>query len=324
METIRNYLDAMFANMPNTPEVKKAKAELLTMMEDKYNELIAEGETENSAVGTVISEFGNLDELAEDLGLSKEVEETKERVSEKPRRFVSMDEVKDYLDETRKDGLFVGIGVMLCIMCVVPVVLLEGIPGIIFRGPSENIGIVLMFLMIAVAVAMFVYRGIKSDDWKFLKKEPCQVDMATAQMVKDRKNSYKSTHALLMTIGVVLCVLCWIPAAVVDFDFVGAFLFVFIGIGVFLFIYSSTTMGSFDTILKLNDEKTISGSYGKEDDIVYVNKTATIIMEVYWTTVTCIYLMISFITFDWGRTWIIWVIGAIVHHILKIALAKED
>ena len=324
METIRNYLDAMFANMPNTPEVKKAKAELLTMMEDKYNELIAEGETENSAVGTVISEFGNLDELAEDLGLSKEVEETKERVSEKPRRFVSMDEVKDYLDETRKDGLFVGIGVMLCIMCVVPVVLLEGIPGIIFRGPSENIGIVLMFLMIAVAVAMFVYRGIKSDDWKFLKKEPCQVDMATAQMVKDRKNSYKSTHALLMTIGVVLCVLCWIPAAVVDFDFVGAFLFVFIGIGVFLFIYSSTTMGSFDTILKLNDEKTISGSYGKEDDIVYINKTATIIMEVYWTTVTCIYLMVSFITFDWGRTWIIWVIGAIVHHILKIALAKED
>ncbi|MBO5618225.1 permease prefix domain 1-containing protein [Pseudobutyrivibrio sp.] len=324
METIRNYLDAMFANMPNTPEVKKAKAELLTMMEDKYNELIAEGETENSAVGTVISEFGNLDELAEDLGLSKEVEETKERVSEKPRRFVSMDEVKDYLDETRKDGLFVGIGVMLCIMCVVPVVLLEGIPGIIFRGPSENIGIVLMFLMIAVAVAMFVYRGIKSDDWKFLKKEPCQVDMATAQMVKDRKNSYKSTHALLMTIGVVLCVLCWIPAAVVDFDFVGAFLFVFIGIGVFLFIYSSTTMGSFDTILKLNDEKTISGSYGKEDDIVYINKTATIIMEVYWTTVTCIYLMVSFITFDWGRTWIIWIIGAIVHHILKIALAKED
>ena len=45
------------------------------MMEDKYNELIAEGVSENTAVGTVISEFGNLDELAEDLGLTKEVEE---------------------------------------------------------------------------------------------------------------------------------------------------------------------------------------------------------------------------------------------------------
>ena len=116
METIKNYLDAMFANMPNTPEVKKAKAELLTMMEDKYNELIAEGETENSAVGTVISEFGNLDELADDLGLTKEVEETKERVSEKPRRFVSMEEAKNYLNEERKNGILIGIGVMLCIM----------------------------------------------------------------------------------------------------------------------------------------------------------------------------------------------------------------
>ena len=40
METIRNYLETMFANMPNTPEVRRAKDELLQMMEDKYNELI--------------------------------------------------------------------------------------------------------------------------------------------------------------------------------------------------------------------------------------------------------------------------------------------
>ena len=79
METIRNYLETMFANMPNTPEVRRAKDELLQMMEDKYNELIAEGVNENAAVGTVISEFGNLDELAEDLGLKKEVDEVNNR-----------------------------------------------------------------------------------------------------------------------------------------------------------------------------------------------------------------------------------------------------
>ena len=75
METIKNYLESMFRNLPNTSEVLKAKAELLQMMEDKYNELIAEGVNENTAVGTVISEFGNLDELAESLGLEKEVDE---------------------------------------------------------------------------------------------------------------------------------------------------------------------------------------------------------------------------------------------------------
>lgn len=33
----------MFLTMPKTPGVQLAKEELLSMMEDKYNELIAEG-----------------------------------------------------------------------------------------------------------------------------------------------------------------------------------------------------------------------------------------------------------------------------------------
>ena len=47
METIKNYLETMFANMPNTSEVKRAKYELGQMMEDKYTELKAEGKSEN-------------------------------------------------------------------------------------------------------------------------------------------------------------------------------------------------------------------------------------------------------------------------------------
>ena len=69
METIRNYLNAMFAGLPDTLEVRRAYEELAAMMEDKYTELIGEGCSENEAVGTVISEFGNLEELAQDLGI---------------------------------------------------------------------------------------------------------------------------------------------------------------------------------------------------------------------------------------------------------------
>ncbi len=69
METIRNYLNAMFAGLPDTPEVRRAYIELAAMMEDKYTELIEEGRSENEAIGTVIAEFGNLEELAQDLGI---------------------------------------------------------------------------------------------------------------------------------------------------------------------------------------------------------------------------------------------------------------
>ena len=69
MEAIREYLNNLFISLPETPEVLRAKAELLEMMEDKYEELIQEGKTEKEAIGTVISEFGNLEELAEELGI---------------------------------------------------------------------------------------------------------------------------------------------------------------------------------------------------------------------------------------------------------------
>ena len=59
----------MFAGLPDTPEVRRAYDELAAMMEDKYTELMEEGLGENEAVGTVISEFGNLEELAQTLGI---------------------------------------------------------------------------------------------------------------------------------------------------------------------------------------------------------------------------------------------------------------
>ncbi len=85
MDAIKNYLETMFLNLPNTPEVQKAKYELEQMMEDKYNELIANGKTENEAIGTVIAEFGNLDELAADLGIDSYMRSEERRVGKECR-----------------------------------------------------------------------------------------------------------------------------------------------------------------------------------------------------------------------------------------------
>ena len=77
MDTIREYIESMFRNLPQTGKVLKAKQELLSMMEDKYEELKNEGKSENEAVGTVIREFGNLEELATELGIDEEINEKK-------------------------------------------------------------------------------------------------------------------------------------------------------------------------------------------------------------------------------------------------------
>ena len=70
MESIRNYLDNVFASVPNTEAVARVKAELLANMEDKYRELIEGGASENEAAGRVFTDFGNIDELFAELGIA--------------------------------------------------------------------------------------------------------------------------------------------------------------------------------------------------------------------------------------------------------------
>ena len=73
MEELRAYLERMFAGKPDSENVRRAKEELYSMMEDKYQALRGEGLTEEAAVSRVISEFGSLDEIAADLGIGSEV-----------------------------------------------------------------------------------------------------------------------------------------------------------------------------------------------------------------------------------------------------------
>ena len=90
MEIIESYLDSMLGKLPDTPELRKARNELLQMMEDKFGELIEEGKSENEAAGTVIAEFGNLEELAESLGLRELL--GKREIPKNPGRVLSLEE----------------------------------------------------------------------------------------------------------------------------------------------------------------------------------------------------------------------------------------
>ena len=320
METIKNYLEAMFAGMPNTAEVRKAKDELLQMMEDKYNELIAEGQNENTAVGTVISEFGNLDELAEELGLEKEVSETRLTESELPRRDISLEETIAFIADTAKGSLFLAIGIMFCIISVT---------GPILFTSNERIGATLMFLSIAVGVGLILFSNYYSTEWKYLKKEPCMLDMATTSYVKERRRSFEAVRSICVTIGVILCIICWVPNIIFPFkslNLAPAIMFLVIGFGVLLIVYANGSYKAFEVLLNLNDANTISGTYATRDEkpVKYKNATCETIVNIYWPAVTSAYLISSFLTFRWDLTWIIWPIAGVMHNAVVVNCRADE
>lgn len=333
METIRNYLESMFAQLPNTPEVWKAKDELLQMMEDKYNELLSDGASENEAVGRVIAEFGNLDEVAETLGISNIINNTQPRTGIE----LTMEEAKNYIADRATGAVRIGIAVLLFITCPVWPIIGDALQQAINPGHDfgSAIGACLLFIAIAIGVGICIYNGNLMKKWEMLKPGNYYINPDTAKYVYDENRNNQSNYALLRTVGIILIILCFVPAIIFDqfthSDFIGELfsaplLFIFIGLGVLLLIVAGNKEDSYKDVLSLNDRNTVAGNYVPRDNKnkTYANKTVDAIMSVYWPTVTCIYLIWSFITFSWGITWIIWPIAGIIHGLLNNIYGEEE
>lgn len=333
METIRIYLENMFINLPGTPQVYKAKEELLSMMEDKYLELKAEGKTENEAIGIVISEFGNLEEIASDLGLDKIINNENTNSALK----LTLEEVKSYLSDYARHAMLISVGVMLCILSVCGPIFTDAYVSA--ENVNDNffdfdvIGASVLFVFVAIAVGCFVFSSISIGKWKKLEKNQYMIDFSTSEYVNNIWEKEKLGYAFKMTLGVVLCVLSVVPsiiASAVSYDYgvlddiSGGLLFIFVAIGVCLIVQANIRRGSLNRMLNLNDRNLVGGNYttGQKEKVHYSNKNVEAVMSVFWPTVTCIYLCISFLTFSWGITWIIWPIAGIIHSLIKNTMGE--
>lgn len=338
METLKDYLETMFVQLPNTPEVCRAKDELWQMMEDKYTELKSEGKSENEAVGTVISEFGNLCDLAEDLGIGDAMQEADASDVE----LLALEDVKRYLSDSTRRAIYTGLGVLLCILSVCPLLLTPALALFMSALLSEEqlsaIGAGIMFLFIAVAVGLFVYSHVMFNRWGYLKKGGYRMDFAASAYVQQEYANHRLIHAGSLAIGVVLCVVSFVPAVLLNrfssnnlllINLSSCVLFLLAGIGVFYIVVASMRRGAIGRLLRLNGSGgNTGGSYTpsprEKAKPRYTNPKAAAVMSVYWITVTCVYLCWSFLTFDWGITWIIWPAAGIIRKLLNVLFREED
>lgn len=319
METIKNYLESMFRGLPQTEKVMKAKSELLQMMEDKYTELIRSGKTENEAVGDVIQNFGNLEDLADDLGIMEILHQTK--YSDVQRRKLSFEEVTEYLERIKHAAVLRAAGIMLCIMCVVFPIMTDAL------DLNDIIGVVLMFLSVGVGVVLMVGASTMLENWRFMKSQACSIDAVSIDYIKNRSRDFMPSYSVMHSVGILLCVLCFIPAVIFDEigghfwdEFSGALLFIFVGFGVFLIVFSNTLKKTYKMLLGINDKTEFEE--GDEKKVSKIkNPTLRAVLSCYWIIITCIYLSVSFLTFSWEWTWIIWPIAAAAFPII-IAIIK--
>lgn len=308
MNTIRNYLDNMFLGLPQTDDVKRAKEELLGMMEDKYQELKNSGKTENEAVGIVISEFGNLDELADALGI-KEVLEQK---TEYP--IVSYETAREYIEESIFIAPKTALGVLLCMMCPVTLLTLLGLQESGFISIRENtavaIGLLALFTFVALGVSYFIRFTSKLEKYEELQKNPFTLDYNTEQMVLNIQRQEESVYRAAVNISVICYILSALPIIMI------ALLTENEGLPILAVVLTLTIVAfaTYNIISKSSAIEACKVLLQVEDYSIDTkeNKGYNVVAQVYWPLVVALYLGYSFITGKWYISWIIWPIAGVI------------
>ena len=324
MEVIRTYLDNLFSTLPDTPASRRAKEELWGMMEDKYQELKEQGLPENQIIGTVISQFGNLEELRETLGLEQPY------AAAPPPQFhpagipMSYAQAQECLTTYRRASRGIGIGVVLCILAVMPLFVLLGLfeLELLSEGLAVALGLGALFVLVAAAVVLFIFYGPQLSPYEKWKTNGAVLEQEGVAWARQQKALQSRYFPLRIALGAVLCILSVVPMLITGILTDGApfedgavlmalsVLFPLVAVGVYQFIRA----GMVDSCCKMLLGELDTGPALSPVDVKTGKKIPTvvdIVAQIYWPLVVIAYLVWSFLTWDWRITWIIWPIAGI-------------
>ncbi len=236
-------------------------------------------------------------------------------------RRVSMEEARAFLDIKARFAARTALATALCILSPICLIILGSAQEAGKLAISENMaagaGIVVLLLMIAAAVAIFMYCEIKTEQYSYLEKNRIETEYGVIGMVKEEKSRFQGTYITCNIIGTCFCILAVTPLfAVVAFtedDFllslsVGVLLFL-VAVGVFVFVLAGVRWESMQKLLQ-------------EGDFTAVKKKSEAAFEPvaksYWLIVTAMYLGYSFVTHAWEISWIIWPVAGVLFAALKV------
>lgn len=225
-------------------------------------------------------------------------------------RRVSMEEANEYLSLVRGYAKPMGAAVAACVLSPVPLLGLNflGVMNYVDDLLAVVLGVVLLLLMAAGAVTVFISYGMKAAKWEFLEKEAIETAYGVTGMVKERQSADRSGYVRSIILGVALCIVGVIPVillATLGYEgivLLGVIaLLCLVALAVYLFVSHCLVEGGYQRLLE-------EGDYTR--DHKRVNRSPW--PALYWCAATAVYLLWSFLSQDWQRTWVVWPVAGVL------------
>lgn len=238
-------------------------------------------------------------------------------------RNLGLEEANSFLSENSTFAAKIAQGVLLCVSCPVPLLLIMALQKSGILPISENaaggLGTIILLAMIAASLIFFIPNGIRISKWGWLENEVFETGYGVEGMVRDRSSKFQPKFISAITGGVVMIlagVIALVAGAVCAPDNnalilgLASLLMLCIAVGVFMITRAGIIMDGFSKILQ-EEDYSVS---------VKTNKPLKIIAPVYWMTVTAGYLLWSFLGNSWHMSWLVWPIAGILYGALSIIL----
>ena len=154
-DKLRRYVDGLFIETPPTKKAVELKEEMIQNLNDKYNDLIEAGKTQEAAYNIVVAGIGDISALLDDLSEDAAPAASGVIGSEAHRL---------------RSALFTAIAVMGFILSPLPLIILS-----MFRiSFYARIGVPLLFIMIAVSTGLLVFNSLTKP--RYSRKSETMVD----------------------------------------------------------------------------------------------------------------------------------------------------
>ena len=233
-------------------------------------------------------------------------------------RRVTMAEASEYLALRRAAAPKIAFATMLCILSPICLILLGAMSEIPRFGISEDaaagVGLCVLLVMVAAAVAIFLSCSARVKAYDFLEKEPFDTEYGVSGMVRERQKEYAPAYARLNITGTVLCILAAVPlfaamcVSASDLFYIGAVcvLLAIVSVGCYAFVLGGVNHSAMQALLE-------------EEDYTRENKAKSPIVGavsgIYWLLVTVIFLFYTFGPMGNGQpkySWFIWAVAGVL------------
>lgn len=276
-----------------------------------------------------VLQMGNLFGVTTDYLLKDDMEDDGKREDNyepEDRHTVTMAEASNFFKDTVESFRHIAFGVMLCILSPIALIVLAGWSdaGKMSENAAAAIGLLVLFLFVAGAVAIFIINGVKMEKYKSLETQELKLAYDVKGLAEKKYEEDHLPFIKKLCAGVIICILSAVPLVVTalfaeENEFLiicmTGLLLAIVSVGVFLIIDGSATRSVCNILLQKEDYSI---------DHKKLNKKMEAFSKIYWLLMTGVYLGLSFLTEKWDLTWIVWPVAGILFAIIKTCVSAAE